>query len=157
MAYSEEEIIKSKETIIQGICDGKSLVKIIESDSSLPSIRTVFNWINPDSDYHDSEFLHNYTLATQIRSEREFEEILLIADDQENDVYKDSNDIEQVNHNVINRARIRIDARKWRLGKMQPKKYGDFRQVDLNLDDKRLTPEERSKKIEELKSKLGSD
>jgi len=139
MAYSSDELKEAKEKIIQGICKGDSLVKIVESDSFKPCIRTVFNWLNPESDYHDAEFLHNYTLATQIRSEREFEEILLIADDQENDVYEDSEGIEHVNHNVINRSRIRIDARKWRLGKMQPKKYGDRLDVTSGGDKIKTT------------------
>lgn len=154
MAYTLEEIEGYKESIIEGLCKGMSLVKVVEDDSFSPCIRTVFNWLNPESEYHDKEFLHNYTLATLIRSEKEFEDILSIADNQEHDVYKDSDGIEHTNHNVINRSRIRIDARKWRLGKMQPKKYGDNRQVDLNVKDIKLTPEERAKEIEELKKKL---
>lgn len=137
MAYSEEEITEAQESIITGICNGNSLVKIVDKNTFIPSMRTVFNWLNPDSDYHDSEFLHNYTLATKIRSEREFEEILSIADDQENDIYIDANGLEQTNHNVINRSRIRIDARKWRLGKMQPKKYGD--KLDITTKGKEIT------------------
>ena len=54
----------------------------------------------------------------------------VIADDQENDVYEDEDGREQTNHNVINRAKIRIDSRKWMLGKMNPKKYSDKIQVD---------------------------
>jgi len=151
MAYSESEIKEAKEAIIKGICNGSSLVKIIEKNQYIPRIRTVFNWLNPKSDYHDEEFLHNYALATSIRSEREFEEILDIADDQENDVYTDSDGNERTNHNVINRSRIRIDARKWRLGKMQPKKYGD--RLELDVLEKPMTPEERNARIQALLKK----
>lgn len=125
MAYTEEEILKAKDHIINEMVNGESLVSIISKNKDIPSIRTVFNWLNPESDYHDSEFLHNYARAQEIRAEREFEEIKTIADDQEGDVYMDANGIEQTNHNVINRSRLRVDARKWRISKMQPKKYGD--------------------------------
>lgn len=151
MAYSEQDMSKAKTVIVDGIIEGKSLVKVIkENKDSTPSIRTVFNWLNPESDYHDKEFLHNYALAQQIRAEREFEEIIDIADDQEGDVYIDADGIERINHNVINRSRLRVDARKWRLAKMQPKKYGDRIQhandpespmpmINVSLDGKALS------------------
>ncbi len=113
---------------------GRSLFNIVEKEKGMPSYKTVFNWLNPNSDYHDEDFLHNYACASEIRSEKEFEEILDIADDQEDDIYLDKDGKECVNHNVINRSRLRVDARKWRLGKMQPKKYGD--KLDLTSGNK---------------------
>jgi hypothetical protein len=53
-----------------------------------------------------------------------FDEILSIADKQDKDV-DEVDGIEVINHNVINRNRLQIDARKWVLGKMNPKKYGE--------------------------------
>jgi hypothetical protein len=43
---------------------------------------------------------------------------------------------EQINHNVIQRNKLQIDARKWMLGKMQPKKYGD--KLDVTTDGDKL-------------------
>ena len=54
-----------------------------------------------------------------------FEDILVIADKQDKDVSINEEGFEVVNHNVHARSKIMIDARKWMLGKMNPKKYGD--------------------------------
>ena len=136
MAYTDEQKTRAKEKIISGIVSGKSLIRILDADSllELPSERTIFNWLNSKSLYFDAEFLQNYARAQTVRAEREFEDILAIADDQEGDVYLDEHGNQLTNHNVIQRARLRVDARKWRLAKMQPKKYGD--KVDLTSGDK---------------------
>ncbi|MCP4054411.1 MAG: hypothetical protein GY739_15400 [Mesoflavibacter sp.] len=136
MAYSKKEIKQAKELIIQGMIDGNSVLSIINNNKKIPRIRTIFNWLNPESDYHDKEFLHNYAYASELRAEREFEDILTIADNQEDDVYTNEEGLEITNYNVINRSRLRVDARKWRLGKMQPKKYGD--KLDITSKNKRV-------------------
>lgn len=136
MAYSPEEIERAKDIIIDEMIEGNSLVSILKDNKELPRIRTVFNWLNKESDYHDPIFLHNYAWAQEIRAEREFEEILKIADDQEGDVIEVEGK-EIVNHNRINRSRLRVDARKWRISKMQPKKYGD--KLDLTSGGESMT------------------
>ena len=52
------------------------------------------------------------------------EEILDIADDSGGDWVED-----KLNPEVVARARLRVDSRKWILSKLVPKKYGD--KVDL--------------------------
>jgi hypothetical protein len=54
-----------------------------------------------------------------------FEDILSIVDENTADVTILEDGREVVNNDVINRARLRMDARKWMLGKMHPKKYGE--------------------------------
>ena len=130
--YTEQQTIEAKELIIEKMVDGNSLTSIIDSNKEIPRLRTVFNWLNPESDYHDAEFLHNYARAQEIRAEREFEEILNIADSTEHDIIIDENGNLVTNHNVINRDRLRVDARKWRISKMQPKKYGEKLDVTTN-------------------------
>jgi hypothetical protein len=71
-----------------------------------------------------------YMRATKIRSDSMGSEILEIADNQENDVITNDEGIEIINHNVINRSRLRVDTRKWLMSKMQPKKYGDKVELD---------------------------
>lgn len=53
------------------------------------------------------------------------EEMLEIADDGRNDTYKDEDGREIANQDVIARSRLRVDARKWLMARMAPKKYGD--------------------------------
>ena len=136
MAYDKSKTEELKDHIIDELIKGRSLSNIIENDEGMPSYRTVFNWLNPNSDYHDNNFLHNYTFSTQVRSQKEFDQILAIADAAGNDIILDENGNEVTNHHVINRDRIRIDARKGRLGKMQPKKYGD--KLDLTTDGDKI-------------------
>lgn len=115
---------KIRDTILDRIRDGESLHAICHDDD-MPNEKTVYEWLKTDV-----EFSKNYAHAREIRSDRIFEEILQIADDGSNDTYEDENGREVTNHDVIARSRLRVDARKWMLGKMQPKKYGD--KLDLN-------------------------
>ena len=125
MAYSKEQIEKTFTEICRQIAEeGLSLRAVLRSED-MPNSETFYKWL--DADEKKSK---QYTRATTSRAEEIFEDILVIADDQENDVYKDADGVDQTNHNVINRAKIRIDSRKWMLGKMNPKKYSDKIQVD---------------------------
>lgn len=58
------------------------------------------------------------------RSESMFEEILEIADETSRDTI-DTETGEKANTEWISRSRLRVDARKWMLSKMVPKKYGE--------------------------------
>ena len=49
----------------------------------------------------------------------------------------DENGNPRINHDVIQRDRLRVDARKWMLGKMQPKKYGD--KLDVTSDGEKIS------------------
>lgn len=91
---------------------------------------TVLKWIN-DFDYHDQ-----YAGARETRAENIFEEIIDIVDCEDHDMGIDDNGNPRVNHDVIQRDRLRVDARKWMLGKMQPKKYGD--KLDVTTDGEKI-------------------
>lgn len=91
-----------------------------------------------------------YARACEKRAEVIFEEILEIADEKCDDVIYNEDGTISENREFINRSRLRIDARKWMLGKMQPKKYGD--KLDLTTDGEKLpasTPTITFKKFEE--------
>ena len=132
MAYSPKQI----ETIFNDICtqigEGKSLRAVLRQDK-MPSSHTFFKWVDSDK-----KKMLQYTREMNARAEDIFEDILDIADDQEDDIYINSDGVECVNHNVHARSRIRIDSRKWMLGKMQPKKYGD--RVNVDMDIKEIKP-----------------
>ena len=132
MAYTPKQIEDAKDAIIERMLNGKSLKSILDSDNKLPSRPIVYTWLNKESNKFDKEFLNNYAQATQDRADYLVEEIISIADDQEDDVYVNDDGVEVTNHNVINRARLRVDSRKWIAGKMKPKKYGD--KLDVSAD-----------------------
>lgn len=119
MAYTEE----NKETTFNLICEelekGYSLRSILRREN-MPSSRTFFKWVD-----ESEEKVKQYERSVELRSEFLFDEIIEIADKQSEDVGEDADGNKVINHNIVQRNRLQIDARKWALSKMLPKKYGD--------------------------------
>ena len=114
--------------VLKSVRDGKSLTKACRAEGIAPS--TFLDWVE-----FDKQLCERYTRACEVRSELIFDEMLEIADDSSNDTMltgKD-NDIEIENKEWVNRSKLRIETRKWMLGKMKPKKYGD--KVDSEESD----------------------
>jgi hypothetical protein len=100
------------------------------------------------------EFSRLYALAKTTQAELLAEEMLEIADDARNDWMENTSDDEglgyRMNGEHVNRARLRIDTRKFLASKLLPKKYGDTKQVeDLTADRDRLKQE-----LQELREQL---
>jgi hypothetical protein len=131
MAYSKEQIDTIFNIICQRIINGES-VKSILRDKDMPSTQTFWDWLK-----NDKIKSNQYARAKEIMAERMFEDIILIADGTDDDIYVDENGIEQTNHNVIQRDRLRIDARKWNLSRMFPKKYGE--KIDMTSGGEKIS------------------
>lgn len=110
--------------ICEGIAEGKSLRSMLRDDESLPASSTVFRWLSLNK-----EFSEQYTRARESQADVLFDEILAIADDGTNDTYL-TDEGERVNHDVIARSKLRVDARKWMAGKLRPKVYGEKIQTE---------------------------
>lgn len=130
MAYSLKEIEDTFNYVCQEIEKGRSLRSVLREDK-MPSSSTFFNWFKDDE-----AKTKQYAYAVEQRAEMIFEDILSIADKSDEDIIIDENGIEQTNHDVINRSRIRIDARKWMLGKMNPRRYSD--KLDLTSGGEKI-------------------
>ena len=98
--------------ICERIAEGESLRKICDADD-MPNKATVFRWLAADAQFSDQ-----YARARDSQADTLFDEVLAIADQ-----YDSAAEKIEVDH--INRARLRIDARKWMAGKLRPKKYGE--------------------------------
>lgn len=98
--------------ILDRIASGESLNKIIK-DKDMPANSTVYKWL---SIY--PEFSEKYARARENQQEAMADEILLICDEEED----------------VNRARLKVDTRKWLMARLAPKKYSDTK--NLNLDAK---------------------
>lgn len=107
--------------ILDSIRSGQSVRSIIDKSATgtLPSFVTFCEWLNDDL-----ELAKQYSHACEIRAEKIFEDVLTIADG--------LNAIDEPLQ--VQRDRLRIDARKWMLGKMMPKKYGDKVQMEANVN-----------------------
>ncbi len=103
---------------IEAICERVSDCETLQAiaDDLKVSKGTLIAWLAGHAD--------QYARAREAQADKLAEDILAIADDGSNDTYK-TDDGEVVNHDVIARSRLRVDARKWLAGKMAPKKYGD--------------------------------
>lgn len=112
------------DTICSQLAEGMSLREVCRQDG-MPDKATVMRWLHNQPDFRDQ-----YTRAKDIGIEAIAEDILDIADDGENDWMERKNpDGENIgwafNGEAARRSQIRIDARKWLLSKLAPKKYGD--------------------------------
>ncbi len=115
--YSEEQKETMFNDVIKSIESGLSLrAALIQTNVS----RTIFENILNGSEEKKAQ----YARARDERADRIFEEILEIADESNKDTLITDNGI-SINSEFVQRSKLRIDARKWYLSKMLPKKFGD--------------------------------
>lgn len=112
--------------ICSRLSDGQSMRKIAKDDD-MPSSATMFNWLRVHS-----TFLEQYEIAKAECADMYAEEIIEISDDSQNDYIEEDKDGKRLNPENIQRARLKVDARKWVAAKLKPKKYGDRIQQDVN-------------------------
>lgn len=106
------------EVILAGISTGKSArAMCVEAGISQ---RVLWNWLAADE-----ELMRQYLRAKELCIDAYAEEIIEISDDGSRDIYIDDKGREVVNREVIARAQLRIDARKWYAARLAPKKYGE--------------------------------
>lgn len=109
--------------ICNRIADGESLSAICRNDD-MPSRETVYAWIRENSQFSD-----RYARARELQADYFVDEIIEIAD---NANAKSSVEVQK--------AKLRIDTRKWAAEKLNSKAYGAKVEVKRNLSD--LTDEE---------------
>lgn len=142
--------------IITSIENGLSFrkaLKSLEKHSLTMSSRTFFQMIESDE-----EKVKQYARACEARADAIFEEILDIADCEDEDIIGPDDGEPRVNHDVIQRDRLRVDARKWILAKMNPKKYGD--KIDHTSNGETISTPARiltKKEAQELYNSLEND
>jgi len=129
MVYSDKDKNISFKRVIKAIEGGKPLRQVLK-EKDTPSPATFYKWIDKDQN-----MLKRYVRACELRADSIFEDLLSIADDGSNDTYTDSKGRERTDQEVIGRSRLRVDARKWMLAKMNPKKYGDKTTTVHGLDE----------------------
>ena len=86
----------------------------------VPHYATILDWL-----YYDKDFSDQYARAKERQLDIYSQEILEISDDDSLDLGFTEEGKSFVNHENINRSRLRVDTRKWLLSKLAPKKYGD--------------------------------
>jgi hypothetical protein len=108
--------------ICERMVDGES-VRTICKDDHMPAISTLMKILNQNPDRSAQ-----YARALQMRADAMFEEIMDISDDGSNDyMLRNADDPTSIvlNGEHVQRSKLRVDSRKWALGRMNPKKYGE--------------------------------
>ena len=95
---------------------GESLRSICRREK-MPSLSAVCEWL---ADGKHNEFVEQYALAREAMLESHAEEIMKIADES---VFRMEDG--SIDSGMVQKQRLQIDARKWILSKLLPKKYGD--------------------------------
>jgi hypothetical protein len=83
------------------------------------------------------DFGEQYRLACEIREPHLFEEMREIADDGSNDWMDrkngDGTTTRVVDHEHINRSKLRVDTIKWQLSKMNPRRFGERQLIEADV------------------------
>jgi hypothetical protein len=103
------------------IAEGDSLVKICKGEG-MPSVTSVYRWLADD---RYAGFRELYTRAREDQADTLADQIVDIADDGLNDTYEADDGTRRTDTDVIQRSKLRVDARKWVAAKLKPRKYGD--------------------------------
>lgn len=105
--------IEKAAILCRRLTEGESLFSICKDDA-MPSLDTVYQWL-----MKHKEFAESYARARENQADTLADEINYIAD----------------NEPDPDRARVRIDARKWTASKLKPKKYGNVIDITTNGKD----------------------
>lgn len=124
MSYKPNEIDSIFNKIILEMISGRSLKSILKDDN-MPVMNTFLKWIE-----EDESKMNHYARATKIRADYLFEEIIEIADEDSGDIKYNALGEEVLNGEFVQRSRLKVDARKWVVSKMNPKKYGEKLDID---------------------------
>lgn len=137
MAWEEEKKSEAIEQILKRIREGESVRSILEyaNRDILPSFSTFLEWVAKDKDLSEQ-----YARAMEVRAAGIFDEIITIADESNADIDITDDGKLRVNGEAVSRSRLKIDARKWVLGKMNPKKYGEKVEIDHQSSDGSMSP-----------------
>lgn len=108
------------------LAEGDTLSAVCRDDD-MPHRATVYRWLEAREEFRD-----RYARACEFRADAWADELLDIADDISRDTIQTENG-ERPNTEWIQRAKLRVDTRKWLMAKAAPKKYGERLDVDANL------------------------
>ena len=113
--------VEKAQAVIDQIADtGKSLRSVCTENDVKPS--TFLRWVA-----EDKGLAEQYARAMQVRADTHFSEIVEISDTQQIGTVETSKEwgVETKTADMVEHRRLRIDARKWVIARMNPRKYGE--------------------------------
>ena len=91
----------------------------------MPGIATVFRWLRDHPDFREM-----YVIAKQEQVEILMDECFQIVDDTSNDLIVTADGRKIPNPVAVQRAKLRVNYRKWIASKLLPRKYGNNAQLE---------------------------
>lgn len=119
--------------ICEQIATTTNSLRTICKGDGMPSVDTVLRWIRADKE----GFRERYARAKEEQADFMGEEMIEIADDGTNDymtITKGDISYNVEDKEVTSRSKLRVETRKWLMGKLKPKKYGE--KLDMELTGK---------------------
>lgn len=114
------------------LAKGRTLSSICDAEG-MPCKSAVLKWALDDK----HEFYEQYARARLVGYHAMADEILDVVDDGRNDwmtIKKNGEEVEVVNREVVERSKLRFQARQWLLSKAMPKVYGDKLDISGKVD-----------------------
>lgn len=127
---------EAKAAVCEELTLGKSLREVCLMEG-FPDISNVIRCLQRDLD-----FRAQYIQARKLQEEIIFDQIHYIADTPQRGIKittKPDGSVETTEADMIEHRRLQIESRKWLLGRMSPKKYGDKIEVDMPNGGSNLT------------------
>jgi len=100
-------------------CTSEGIRKLCKKNKHWPRAKTIYEWRSKHA-----KFSEQYARAKTLQAFVLADQIIEISDNSKGD-YQIIDGKVKVNSDNINRARLRIDSRKWLLSKLLPRVYGD--------------------------------
>jgi transposase-like protein len=120
---------ETADAICHRISEGESLRQVCR-DADMPDRSTVYKWLRAIP-----SFAGQYRRARELLVEHWADELVDIADDTALDtvtkVTPQGREYEAVDHEHIQRSKLRVDTRKWLMSKLCPRQYGDRVEHDV--------------------------
>ncbi len=136
---------------------GKTIREYFETQES-KIVRSTFNeWIIKDV---YPELSDQYARARELQADQIFDDCIQIADDGRNDTQLDDEGHREINYDVIQRSKLRVETRKWFISKLHPGRYGDLevKKDSANTDARKLpTVFKRGPELPSKKKPEGDD
>lgn len=129
----KKQTVKYSDKLADAICKrisrGESIIQICASEPTYPPSPTIYSWaIDIERFPH---FAIGYACANVEQAHYLADEIMQIADMADGDTYVcEKTGKIKTHHEVVARAKLRVDTRKWRASKLAPREYGDKTQIE---------------------------
>jgi hypothetical protein len=121
------------DAICEHLAMGESM-RTVCKEPDMPAMASVFKWLR-----EHKEFSEQYAKAKEESADAMAEDLLYIADTPvmgEIKTIKPDGTVEIKQDEMLGHRRLQVDARKWLMAKMKPKKYGD--KIDHTTNGKDL-------------------